>query len=509
MSNDGWDSIGSTIERVLGTAVLSPILGPLAPVVGGMFGHGDAPKAPAPAPPPGPAAPGPQPPDAHSGLGPTPPPGQLPPPPADPIPGSGGATDRANADASRVADVIAELHDLDKNAAATIDAIHAAGAAGQKQLDSIGKDVNDKITELGPRLNTPAGQQELRDFLKEKLTAAKKVIDQQIADAEEKARHTRELTEKYAGIGGDEASKPGAEPAGHGGGGGAASGGGSDGGSDQGTTPAAAPSAAPGTPPFGQPTMPGAGMMPAGMGMPSIPSLGGGIPGLGGGDPLGALGGLGGGHGAGFHDDDGGLGGDSSKPGGSGLKFHDDDGSTGSGSKPGSDAPGTSPASAGGSAGSGSGAGTELAGNRSGHAGDPGAGQVPATTSVSLPDGETTEARTAQGAAAAKAALGGATVADAWHQSGVTVPPPGTPVTDPIPPTKLKAGDVGIWQDHLVMALGNGKVLVSGQAQPLSSVGSGPDFLGWMDPSALAPKGSGPAAPSTPPTPPTPPAQPS
>lgn len=34
MSNDGWDSIGSTIERVLGPAVLTPILGPLAPVVG-------------------------------------------------------------------------------------------------------------------------------------------------------------------------------------------------------------------------------------------------------------------------------------------------------------------------------------------------------------------------------------------------------------------------------------------------------------------------------------------
>ncbi|MDO2394712.1 DUF4226 domain-containing protein [Mycobacterium avium] len=509
MSNDGWDSVGSTIERVLGTAVLSPILGPLAPVVGGLFGHGHAPQAPAPAP-----APAPGPPPGPQGPPNPPPQGQLPPPPAGPVPGSGAATDQANAAAGRVAEVIAQLHELDKSAAATIDAIHAAGAAGQKQLDNIGKDVNDKITELGPRLNTPAGQQELRDFLKEKLTAAKKVIDQQIADAEEKARHTRELTEKYAGIGGDDSGKAGTEPAAaHGGGGSGDGGEGSGGGGgagDQGTTPAAAPAAAAGTPPAGQPMMPGAGLMPAGMGMPSIPSLGG-MPGLGGGDPLGALGGLGGDRGAGFHDEDGNLGGDSSKQGGSGPKFHDDDGSTGSGSgKADHDPTGTSPASAGGSAGDGSGAGTELAGNRAGHAGDPGAGQVPATTSVSLPDGETSEARTAQGAAAAKAALGGATVADAWHQAGVTVPPPGTPVTDPIPPTKLKAGDVGIWQDHLVMALGNGKVLVSGQPQPLSSVGSGPDFLGWMDPSALAPKGSGPAAPPAPPAaPPAPPAQPS
>jgi hypothetical protein len=57
-------------------------------------------------------------------------------------------------------------------------------------------------------------------------------------------------------------------------------------------------------------------------------------------------------------------------------------------------------------------------------------------------------------------------------------------VTEPVPPTQLKAGDVGMWKDHLVMALGNGKVLVSGQVQPLESVSSGPDFLGWFDPTA-------------------------
>ena len=118
----------------------------------------------------------------------------------------------------------------------TIDAIHAAGTAGQQQLDNIGKDVNDKITELGPRLDTPAGQQELRDFLKEKLTAAKKVLDQQIADADAKARHTRELTEKYGGIGGgDDTGKGGTEPAGDSSGGGGSGGGASP--ADQGPRP--------------------------------------------------------------------------------------------------------------------------------------------------------------------------------------------------------------------------------------------------------------------------------
>ncbi|MCT7367346.1 hypothetical protein A7G45_31225 [Mycolicibacterium llatzerense] len=439
----------------------------------------------------------------------------MPAPPGGPTPGTGAATDAANKESREVAAVLAQLHELDKSAASTIDAIHAAGTAGQQQLDGITKDVQDKITELGPRLNTPAGQQELRDFLKEKLTAAKKVIDQQIADADAKARHTRELTQKYADIGGGDDVKPAgnAGNGGNGGVGGGPSGGGPTGSSEQGTTPSSAPvnAAAPGTSPYGQGMMPGAGMMPAGMSMPQMPSFGGGgMPSFGGGgDPLSALGGLGSqglGHDASssFRDDiNGGKGSGNDGPSNSKFKDGTETGSGNNGGKPGSDTNGsTTPAGAPGT----TGGATELAGNHQNAPGiDPNA---PApTTHVSLPGGLDTEARTVQGAQAVKAALGGSTVADAWHQAGVTVPPPGTPVTDPIPPTKLKAGDVGIWQDHLVMALGNGKVLVSGQPQPLSSVGTGPDFLGWMDPSALAPKGG---APATPPAaaPPQPPAAP-
>ncbi|WP_232538318.1 hypothetical protein [Mycobacterium intracellulare] len=106
-----------------------------------------------------------------------------------------------------------------------------------------------------------------------------------------------------------------------------------------------------------------------------------------------------------------------------------------------------------------------------------------------LPAATTADARSAQGATAALAALNGLPVAEAWHQAGVTVPPPGTPVTSPIPPTLLKAGDIGVCKDHLVMALGTSKVLVSGQVQPLTSVDSDPDFLGWMDPSVESGKG--------------------
>jgi hypothetical protein len=45
------------------------------------------------------------------------------------------------------------------------------------------------------------------------------------------------------------------------------------------------------------------------------------------------------------------------------------------------------------------------------------------------------------------------------------------------------------------MALGDGKVLVNGQVQPQDSLGSGPDFLGWIDPT----KHAAPPAPAAPP----------
>ena len=56
----------------------------------------------------------------------------------------------------------------------------------------------------------------------------------------------------------------------------------------------------------------------------------------------------------------------------------------------------------------------------------------PVPTTVTLPDGETVTAASPQLAAAIKAAVGGAPIADAFHQQGITIPPPGTAVTNPI-----------------------------------------------------------------------------
>jgi Domain of unknown function (DUF4226) len=500
MSEPGWDVISTVVGGVLGTVVGGPIGGAIGGVLGaaegGLFDEPSPPQhVPSPtAPPPGGQVPA--------------PPGVLPAPPATDPDGSGKAADAGSADSQSVAQVIAQLAELDKSAADTVDAIHAEGEAGRQALDGIQRDVDAKITELGPRLNTPAGQKELRDFLKEKLQSAKQVLDQQIADAEAKARKAHELTQQYADLGArPDGSGNGDGGDGSGGGSGRSGGGGTSPG-DAGTTPAAAPPPGPAAPvsPLGPGSMmPGAPMMPAGMPLASIPSFpsfgGGGVPGLGGGDPLSALSGLGGA--PQFHDGTG-SGDDPGSRDGDPLKLHDQHDQDGNGAgSGGDDTSGGHTGTESDSDHSGSG-GTHSAvdhgGTDPGHpGGDPAGGTG---TDIKLPDGTSAEARNDHGAAAVRAALNGATVSDAYQQSGITVPPAGTPVTDPVPPTQLKAGDVGVWKDHLAMALGNAKVLVSGQVQPLSSVGSGPDFLGWMDPTAGA-KGS-PPAPHTDPANPAP-----
>ena len=486
-------------------------------------------------------------------------PAPLPPPPGGSA--TGAAAEAGQAAADQVKAFLADLEVLDKDAAATVQSIHAAGVAGAQALDEIQKGVEAKIAELGPRLDTPAGQQELRNFLTEKLTAAKTVLEAQMADAEKSALATHDITTKYADLaGGTGGAAPPVAPGGGSGGTGEGSGGGSSGGGStagstgaagggQGggqtaTTPAAVPPA-PGTQTAAAPVpgvqpagfMPGGmGMMP-GMGMPGMgmPSFGG-MPGIGGGaDPLAALSGLsglGGAHdpaaaGAAFHDDPAAAGGSDS--GGGAPKLHEDspgaaggDAGTGTGTGTGTgeghrgaefhDDAGTRPAGAseqgGGAAGQSDGSSSTTAHPSGGGADQPplpaeAGGDHPATlasgqqttgTHLTLPDGTTAEARTDAGANAVRSALNGTPVADAYRQAGVELPPPGTPVTDPLPPTKLQAGDIGVWKDHMVMALGGGKVLVSGQVQPQSSLGSGPDFLGWINPTAHDHPASAPAA---------------
>ncbi|BBZ46643.1 hypothetical protein MPRM_39240 [Mycobacterium parmense] len=126
-------------------------------------------------------------------------------------------------------------------------------------------------------------------------------------------------------------------------------------------------------------------------------------------------------------------------------------------------------------------------------AGDPEAGPTP----VTLPDGETVTAPSPRLAAAINAAVGGAPIAEAFRQQGITLPPPGTPVTDPIDPKQVNPGDVGILTDRYALALGPGKALLDGQIQHIGTV-SGPNFLGWEHPPGANTTVTAPAEPNAP-----------
>jgi hypothetical protein len=121
-----------------------------------------------------------------------------------------------------------------------------------------------------------------------------------------------------------------------------------------------------------------------------------------------------------------------------------------------------------------------------------------AATTVSLPDGSTATARTPALAAAVRDYLAGTAVDAAYRQAGIELPPPGTPVTNPVDPARLSCGAIGMFKDHYVVALSAVKALQNGDVVPLSSVVSGPDFLGWMDPSAVGATANPPAPPPVP-----------
>ncbi|MEE6178366.1 DUF4226 domain-containing protein [Mycobacterium sp. 050134] len=135
---------------------------------------------------------------------------------------------------------------------------------------------------------------------------------------------------------------------------------------------------------------------------------------------------------------------------------------------------------------------------------DPGANETQAgdappsgPTAITLPDGETVTAANPQLAAAIKAAVGGVPIADAFRQQGITIPPPGTAVTDPVDPQRLAPGDIGIFVDRHALALSAGKALLDGQIQHIATM-NGPSFLGWEHPPAVAAAAAAPATPDTP-----------
>ncbi|MGH3542191.1 MAG: DUF4226 domain-containing protein [Mycobacterium sp.] len=137
-------------------------------------------------------------------------------------------------------------------------------------------------------------------------------------------------------------------------------------------------------------------------------------------------------------------------------------------------------------------------------AGEPtGAADPPAIgpTTVTLPNGETVTAASPQLAEAIKAAAGGVPIADAFRQQGITIPPPGTAVTEPVDPSRVAPGDIGMFTNRHALALGQSRALLNGQIQHISTV-TGPSFLGWEHPpapvTAVAPARTEPPAPTRP-----------
>ncbi|MBO0865810.1 MAG: hypothetical protein J2P16_12145, partial [Mycobacterium sp.] len=122
-------------------------------------------------------------------------------------------------------------------------------------------------------------------------------------------------------------------------------------------------------------------------------------------------------------------------------------------------------------------------------------------TTVTLPNGETVTAASPELAAVIKAAVDGTPIADAFRQQGISIPPPGSAVADPIDPAQVQPGDIGMFTTRHALALGRSEALVDGQIQHISVV-TGPSFLGWEHPpvpvTAGAPAKTDPPAPTRP-----------
>ena len=120
-------------------------------------------------------------------------------------------------------------------------------------------------------------------------------------------------------------------------------------------------------------------------------------------------------------------------------------------------------------------------------------------TTATLPNGETLTAASPQLAAAIEAAAAGTPIAEAFQHEGITIPPPGTAVPNPVDPAQLAPGDIGMFTDRHALALGESRALVDGQIQHITTV-TGPSFLGWEHPPVpvSAPDKTAPPAPTRP-----------
>ncbi|GBE67818.1 hypothetical protein MFM001_42800 [Mycobacterium sp. MFM001] len=440
----------------------------------------------------------------------TPPAPESPPPPAPP-PGSGDPTtpgaapggeglSGAAAEAAKRLDAALEknrnaLNEADEKLAEAILNAKTSSEDGKARLGDLQQSIIDQVQKLGPTLDTPAGQQQLADFLQGKTSQILDVLKSAGLDSASQSAVLDGLTARYDALA-DKTSENGAEDhAGKGSGAGQAGSsptdtgagtGGAGGGAGGAGGPAGGAGALPDDPMLdglaSDPLLGGlASMLGPGMGgLGALPGM------LGGMSPFGGMGGgglpigdLGSGIGSAIRDAS-----HTSDP--AADDIHEAHKATDTSLKdPAVDdqQPQTKPAGA-------QGATPAQDANAGGGQVTPPAQQAgapaPPDTTVKLPSGGTATAENPAVAKAGRAVLDGASVDDAYRQAGITLSPPGSPVTAPISPSRLVFGDIGQYTDHRVMALGDNKVWVNGKETPLEELEIGPNFLGWEHPSVPA-----------------------
>lgn len=456
---------------------------------------------------------GPKAPTVPAAAPPPPPPGPATPPaPGTPPPDgmSGPAAEAAKTLNSALEKNHSALNDADDQLSEAILKATTSSQDGQQKLKALQQDIIDKVDKLKPTLDTPAGQQQLAEFLQGKADDINKVLKDTGLNSQAHSAILDALAAQYKAVKDGKGSGPDD----------------GKGGKDDPQTPAAPGAPAPGGPASPAPDAPPAGPSGTG-GLPgSDPLLDGGLPsdpmmaGLGAlGPAMGALGGLPGALGSmmpggGLGGGGGGLGDLGSAIGGAihDANSHSDNPDPaekqhpdplkdpGQENKPqdpnGPKNPQTEPAGN-------NPQGPPAAGpGQAPPAGAPGApGQVPAPPpfdpTVKLP-GDTTRTVNDQALnGAGRDVLAGKSIDEAFPSHGIVLPPIGSPVTNnQVSPGSLQFGDMGEFTDHRVMALGQGTVWNDGQVVPLSHLQTGPNFLGWH---RLTTPGQQPTAPVAPP----------
>ncbi|MCH9729728.1 MAG: DUF4226 domain-containing protein [Actinomycetia bacterium] len=399
-------------------------------------------------------------------------------------PSGEGFNGRAAEAAQRVDEALAKnstaLAEADEELVDAVLGAKTGSQQGQAQLRALQETLVDQIHKLGPTLDTPAGQQQLNDFLQGKVQEILGIVKSSGMDAQSKAEVLDALTQRYAAV--DDSGGPGTTAPGQ---------------TGPGTTTAPQPGSTGGTGGTGAlpddpllnglisdpfmdglgalagPAMGALGGLPAAMGS-MIPGLGG----MGGGLPLGDLGGA--------------LGGairDASARGADdpGAGLQEDPSITKVGENGESQSDGEPPTE-----------GEKTDPDENGPAAKPGEGEQPPVlpaeagqappvqpgpdVSVELPDGSTIAAESPQLAHVGRLVVDGTNLDDAAAQAQVTLLPAGSPVSEPVSPSQLQPMDYAQFTDHRVMALGGDKVWLNGQVTPVSEMPTGPNFLGWARP---------------------------